>query len=76
MPKRKFLVDTGRYGGELSIGKVDKEFVEYWRGKDEADLIDSNLLRLLFDWGDATGEDLGTKLSYLSCEGSQCLARV
>ena len=62
MPKRKFRVDTGRYGGELSIGKVDKEFVEYWRGKDEADLID---FVTSLDWGDPT-EDQNCSIP---CEG-------
>lgn len=35
MSKRKFRVDTGRYGGELVIGTVSKEFVEYWRNKSD-----------------------------------------
>jgi hypothetical protein len=31
--KRVFRVDFGNYGGELVIGKVTDEFVEYWKDK-------------------------------------------
>lgn len=37
MLMRKFVVRGGRYGGELTIGRVSKEFVEYWSPKVEED---------------------------------------
>ena len=33
MSKRYFLIDTGRYGGELCIGTVPADFVDYWNPK-------------------------------------------
>ncbi len=30
MSKRYYKIDTGRYGGELAVGTVSKEFVDYW----------------------------------------------
>lgn len=33
MSKRYFKINTGRYGGELAVGGVSKEFVEYWKPK-------------------------------------------
>ena len=30
MSKRYFKIDTGTYGGELAVGTVSKEFVDYW----------------------------------------------
>jgi hypothetical protein len=38
MAKRRFRIDGGRYGGELVLGTVSKEFVEYWIDKDEGEL--------------------------------------
>jgi hypothetical protein len=39
MAKRRFRIEAGRYGGELAIGEVDKEFVDYFIDKDEEELI-------------------------------------
>lgn len=39
MGKRYFKIDTGRYGGEIVIGTVTPEFVEYWQERDEDDLV-------------------------------------
>ena len=33
MSKRYFRINTGRYGGELAIGSVSKEVVDYWKEK-------------------------------------------
>ena len=53
MSKRKFRVDTGRYGGELVIGTVSKEFVEYWRDKSEHWIsLEEHLTGLEWDDGD------------------------
>jgi len=41
MAKRRFRIDTGRYGGELVIGKINADFVEFMRDYDESDLIDT-----------------------------------
>lgn len=37
MSKRYFKIYTGRYGGEVAIGKVTKEFVDYWQDRIEED---------------------------------------
>lgn len=39
MSKRYFKIDTGRYGGEVVVGTVSKEFVEYWRERDQDDML-------------------------------------
>lgn len=40
--KRRFRIEAGRYGGELTIGRIDSDFVDYWLStdKDESDLIE------------------------------------
>ncbi len=53
--KRRFRIDAGRYGGEMSIGKVTKEFVEYFIEKEEDDLIDTIQS---YEWDD---DDMGDK---------------
>jgi hypothetical protein len=40
MAKRLFRVDSGVNGGELVIGTVNADFVEYFVNSDESDLID------------------------------------
>lgn len=49
MSKRYFKIDTGRYGGEIVVGKVSPEFVEYWKDRDRDDLL-RHVLNL--DWDD------------------------
>ena len=39
MSKRKFRIDAGRNGGELCIGKVNEDFVNYFIERDESELI-------------------------------------
>lgn len=45
MSKRYFKINTGRYGGEMAVGSVSKEFVEYWKPivaeEGQGDLIDT-----------------------------------
>jgi hypothetical protein len=38
--KRRFRIEAGRYGGELTIGQVDQKFVDYFIDKDESELIE------------------------------------
>ena len=38
--KRRFRIEASRNGGELTIGKVDKEFVDYFIEKDESELVE------------------------------------
>ena len=47
---RKFLIQGNRYGGEVTVGKVTKEFVEYWLPKVEED-GDSELIDHLVSLG-------------------------
>ncbi len=56
--KRYFLINTGRYGGELTVGTVTPEFVEYWKEKVEQD-GDSDLISHLqcVEWGDLEGDE-------------------
>ena len=40
MANRLFRIDIGIYGGELTIGKVNEDFVKHFIDKDEEELID------------------------------------
>lgn len=40
MAKYRYRIDAGNYGGELTIGEVPAEFVEYWKHEEQEDLID------------------------------------
>ena len=55
--KRRFRIEAGRYGGELAIGEINPDFVEYWLDKegDEADLIDHVNS---YEWDDESGRDM------------------
>ncbi|MAD25476.1 MAG: hypothetical protein CMO44_15040 [Verrucomicrobiales bacterium] len=55
MAKRRFRVQGSNYGGELAIGQVSKEFVDYFIDKDESDLIETVTS---YEWDD---EDMGDK---------------
>ena len=57
MTKRYFKIDTGRYGGEVVVGTVSQEFVEYWAQRVEND-GDAELIETLqrFEWDD---DDMG-----------------
>lgn len=37
MTQRVFKISTGRYGGELTVGRVSADFVDYWRERVEED---------------------------------------
>ena len=55
MSKRIFRIEAGRYGGETVIGKVDKEFVEYFLEVDEeSDLIEHVTS---YDWDDGQPDE-------------------
>mgnify|MGYP001061675722 CR=1 FL=1 len=41
MSKRIFRIESGRYGGEVVIGRVDKEFVDAMLEEDSEELIDT-----------------------------------
>ena len=58
MSKRYFRINTGRYGGELAIGGVSKEFVDYWKDKVAED-GDGDLIEHLqgFEWDDEDMKD-------------------
>lgn len=53
MSKRYFKINTGSRGGELAIGSVSKEFVDYWKSKVAED-GDSDLIEHLqgIEWED------------------------
>lgn len=40
MAKFRYRIEAGNYGGELTIGEVPAEFVEYWKHEEQEDLID------------------------------------
>lgn len=44
MTQRVFKISTGRYGGELTVGRVSADFVDYWRERVEED-GDSDLIQ-------------------------------
>jgi len=58
MSKRYFVVDTGRYGGEVCMGKMPADFVEYWNEKIRED-GDSDFISHVqsFEWDDEDGRD-------------------
>jgi len=37
--KYRYRIEAGNYGGELTIGEVPAEFVEYWKHEEQEDLI-------------------------------------
>ena len=39
--KYRYRIEAGNYGGELTIGEVPAEFVEYWKHEEQEDLIDA-----------------------------------
>ena len=53
MSKRYFRINTGRYGGEVAVGEVSKEFVDYWMPKVAED-GDGDLIEHLqgIEWDD------------------------
>lgn len=53
MSKRYFKIEFNGYGGEYTIGRVTADFVEYWKDRDEDELIDhiNNV-----GWGDEVAD--------------------
>lgn len=41
MAKFRYRIEAGNYGGELCVGEVPAEFVEYWKHEEQEDLIDA-----------------------------------
>jgi hypothetical protein len=37
---RYFMIELGNAGSEVTVGKVNKDFVEFWVGEDSEDLVD------------------------------------
>ena len=56
MSKRRFRIEGGRYGGEYAVGIVNPDFVRYWEGKDENDLI-NHLIDLTWDDGEDVDDE-------------------
>ncbi len=73
MAKFRYRIDTGRYGGECTMGTVTEEFVKYWAPKlietsaHESGFIDHILS--LSEWGDA--EDIDTDSPDITAEGNE-----
>jgi len=53
--KRRFRIDAGNYGGELTVGTVDESFVEHFANNES----DGDLLEVLhsYEWDDEDGMD-------------------
>jgi len=65
MSKRYFKIDTGRYGGEVVIGAVTSEFVEYWQDRDSDDLLCHVLAT---DWDDE--DDIDSNSPEMTLDGN------
>ena len=66
---KKIYIRGSNYGGEMTIGTVTPEFVTYWQGRDENELIEH--LQALEDW-DSDGEGIEARCG--PCRGSGLLA--
>ena len=64
MAKRLFRIDIGIYGGELTIGQVNEDFVKHFVDKPEDELIE-----FMSDWscGDAD-KDIPVPVTEVECE--------
>lgn len=51
--KRYFMIYTGRYGGEVVVGKSTEDFVNYWKDKDQDELIE-HVFNI--DWDEEGGD--------------------
>lgn len=65
MSKRYFKIDTGRYGGEVVVGTVSPEFVEYWQDRDANELV-SHVFNL--DWDDP--DEIDTDSPEMTADGN------
>ena len=59
MTKRIFRIEAGRYGGEAVIGKVDKQFVDYFLDNVDDDDRESALVEHVtsYDWDDGQPDE-------------------
>ena len=65
LANRLFRIDVGIYGGELTIGQVNEDFVKYFIDRDEEDLIE-----FISDWQcDSQDEDIPVPMKEI-CETS------
>jgi hypothetical protein len=65
---KKYVVRGGRYGGEVTIGRVSKEFVEYWSPKVEED-GDGDLINHVVNL-DYDGADVDPSLPTMTVDGN------
>lgn len=49
MAKRRFRINAGRYGGETTVGVINRDFVEFMEGKDSDEIIDT-----VMAWADSS----------------------
>ncbi len=69
MGKRRFRIETGQYGGELAIGKIDKEFVDYFINNDEEMLLETvQSYDSTEDAGDPAAPRMGTCYSWTEAD--------
>jgi hypothetical protein len=59
MSKRIFRIEAGRYGGEVVIGKVDKEFVDYFLNEYDTSERESAIIEHVtsYDWDDGQPDE-------------------
>jgi hypothetical protein len=72
--KRYFLINTGRYGGELTVGNVTPEFVDYWKERVEND-GDSDLIGHMqaLEWGDMGSDEFDPDSPQIDAEHAEIL---
>ena len=57
MAKYKFRIEGGRYGGELAVGRVTPEFVNYWLPKIEEEGAYESFIPHVLSLSDWTDEE-------------------
>ena len=55
MAKYRYRIEGSNYGGEAVLGKVSAEFVDYYKDKDQEDLIEA--VTDFDDWNDSEEPD-------------------
>jgi hypothetical protein len=73
--KRYFKINTGRYGGELTVGEIEPQYVDYWQDKfesneaDREDLVESIIN---FEWEDEQTFDDVPRVTKDFCAWNEC----
>ena len=73
--KRYFKINTGRYGGELTVGEIEPQYVDYWQDKFESneaereDLVESIIN---FEWEDEQKFDDVPRVTKEFCAWNEC----